>query len=500
MDYDDTMVDRYSDPGAGAFSYHGGYEFEATRDIMAGDEIFADYGEQWLDYREGTFADNVPRYDDFEEGAEAFNHIQSELNANNVNITEGVIKTLKNVVTLMDQRVGATLPGTKKSFENISEKNNRNRSRKSYEAAKTLAEQTINKRSIQWIKENGICLDLIRPGLSTIPGAGRGAFSQGYISSGSIISPAPLLNIVDKEKMDIYNLSIDEETGELQEVTEDSEVVGKQLLVNYCFSHKESRLLLCPQSNMILMNHCSHRMRGGGQCRDNGPNAKVQWASGWDPDTANWLDMDMDEIRGSTAEGMRGLSFEVIATRDIFPGEEVMIDYGENWEEAWQSHVNHWKAPATSEFNYVPIKTMIAQKQLEIRTKEELKENPYPSNIQTVCYYPGKSHDDEEDENDEEAGVVMVMESGKHYKTANGVETEKYLVPCQVVQKPSQCLADGTDSYVVAIESENLMLNEYPEESITFRTTKEMSDVTLPHVFRHFIEIDEGLFPESWKY
>lgn len=39
--YDDTLANRYIDPGAGAFSYYEGNSFYATRDISAGEEIFA---------------------------------------------------------------------------------------------------------------------------------------------------------------------------------------------------------------------------------------------------------------------------------------------------------------------------------------------------------------------------------------------------------------------------------------------------------------------------
>jgi len=31
------------------------------------------------------------------------------------------------------------------------------------------------------------------------------------------------------------------------------------------------------------------------------------------------------------------LSFEIVATRDIEVGEEMCLDYGEKWEEAWIS-------------------------------------------------------------------------------------------------------------------------------------------------------------------
>ena len=39
--YDDTIVDRFSNPNAGAITYHKGHIFDATQDIAAGDEIFA---------------------------------------------------------------------------------------------------------------------------------------------------------------------------------------------------------------------------------------------------------------------------------------------------------------------------------------------------------------------------------------------------------------------------------------------------------------------------
>jgi len=64
--YNDQMVDRYKDPSAGSFSYHEGFYYRAIRNIKAGEELFASYGEHWLDYRSGTYADFVPREEEFE--------------------------------------------------------------------------------------------------------------------------------------------------------------------------------------------------------------------------------------------------------------------------------------------------------------------------------------------------------------------------------------------------------------------------------------------------
>eukprot|EP01083_Nonionella_stella_P145130 454181_1 len=36
---------------------------------------------------------------------------------------------------------------------------------------------------------------------------------------------------------------------------------------------------------------------------------------------------------------------EVVATRDILEGEEVFIDYGQDFEEAWEDYVLDWESP-----------------------------------------------------------------------------------------------------------------------------------------------------------
>lgn len=43
IDYDDSIVDRNTDLGAGAFSYHRSRNLTASRDISAGEELFDEY-------------------------------------------------------------------------------------------------------------------------------------------------------------------------------------------------------------------------------------------------------------------------------------------------------------------------------------------------------------------------------------------------------------------------------------------------------------------------
>ncbi len=76
-EYDDTILNRFENPGAGAISYHMGRNFQATRDIQAGEELFDDYGDTWLDYRPGTYADFVPRPQDYETAVSVLEQLQA---------------------------------------------------------------------------------------------------------------------------------------------------------------------------------------------------------------------------------------------------------------------------------------------------------------------------------------------------------------------------------------------------------------------------------------
>ena len=50
-EYNNAVLDRGKDPVAGAFSYHRGFNFAATRDIEVGEEIYASYVKTWFEER-----------------------------------------------------------------------------------------------------------------------------------------------------------------------------------------------------------------------------------------------------------------------------------------------------------------------------------------------------------------------------------------------------------------------------------------------------------------
>ena len=206
--------------------------------------------------------------------------------------------------------------------------------------ASNLAFETVIPRTLDWIQKEGQCLDNLVPGPSTIPDAGRGGFAQRFIPKDSLVVPAPLLQIMYHDSMFMYDLILDEKTGKMKKDTSQTrlpEPTGLQIMINYCFSHLDIDILLCPQSNAILLNHCSTRKNYGGDCEKynknkedmkRGANAEVRWTGdgggvSWDPKTQDWLKMNMTQIEDLTESRERGLSFDIIAIRDILPGEEV---------------------------------------------------------------------------------------------------------------------------------------------------------------------------------
>jgi hypothetical protein len=129
---------------------------------------------------------------------------------------------------------------------------------------------SIEHRTLEWIRSNGLCVDNLVHKKSQLPPAGHGGFEE--IRKGELVVPVFILHIAGKDALNIYN--------------ENDKHVGQQLLLSYCLGHPESSLLLCPLTNAILINHCSKQWK---QCSPKGPNAEYLWSSGWQPISNEWL-------------------------------------------------------------------------------------------------------------------------------------------------------------------------------------------------------------------
>ena len=501
--YVDTMTPRASgSPGMGAYSYYIGSLFYATKNISAGDEIFTNYGEGYLDDRPiGQF---IPREEDFAKAVEVVRKVEENMK----DMSDDMLQAFRDVAKVMNERVGNILPQTLDEYKALIESIESDDD----EALETsIAKSTIISRSIEWIKSEGNCIDNLVSQNSTLPHAGMGAFAQRFIKRGEMIVPAPLLLTTDYESIYEYNLMFDDKK-KLRRDPKEEEPVSLHLLTNYCFGHQESSLMFCPQTNGVLINHCSTRRSYGGHCEkynmntnpnEKGPNAKIRWAKGWDPDTEDWLELTLKQIEDKVEKRKRGLSFDYVATRDIFPGDEVFIDYGEFWEHEWEYHLSTWEPPAYED--YVPVNDM--DKLETLKTFEEARAKPYPDNVQTLCTYWT------EDENEifakgykYETKADDWIGDGSHFIYEKYVDSYEW--PCVVLERDDErntytvkILQEETSGEVTIWHVKNFhrILINYPRESITFATKPYASDQHLNGVFRASAQIPDDMFPPQWK-
>jgi hypothetical protein len=75
-----------------------------------------------------------------------------------------------------------------------------------------------------------------------------------------------------------------------------------------------------------------------GSTKKNQANAKVVWSEKI-TSRPEYFNMSIDEW---AYKYQAGLAFDFIATRDIQEGEEVLIDYGDEWQDAWDKHIANW--------------------------------------------------------------------------------------------------------------------------------------------------------------
>ena len=109
-----------------------------------------------------------------------------------------------------------------------------------------------------------------------------------------MIIPATLIHIAVKEYLNMYNRTMDEAGRDT--IIQD-QLIGKQMLMNYCFGHRESSVLLCPSTAAVAMNHCSTRMKWDGECGEKGANAGYRWPKDWSPETDEWRQLPFEELK-----------------------------------------------------------------------------------------------------------------------------------------------------------------------------------------------------------
>jgi hypothetical protein len=258
---------------------------------------------------------------------------------------------------------------------------------------------------------------------------------------------------------------------------------GHQLLLNYCYGHPKSSLLFFPTSPSVsFINHGDKRKA----------NAKIQW-SDYSYHKSEWIDLPLVDIKKLQKTG---LLMDIVATNDIERGDEILLYYGEEWEEKWASHIARWESSQKNFTDTLRIQTTVDLNSIEkdetIKTIAELEEEPLPEHIMTRCGFalPG------EDVQGSASAATLI----KGYSAA-----DPKFVPCEILDVEP---LEGTDRYLYRAKVEHTS----PQGDVTLYSVKYDSsqnfmrytdkpytrDYYSKGAFRHEIGLSEGIMPDHW--
>eukprot|EP00536_Pseudo-nitzschia_multiseries_P016873 jgi/Psemu1/328368/estExt_fgenesh1_pg.C_12720001 len=337
-------------------------------------------------------------------------------------------------------------------------------------------------RSPEWLQQHGICADNIRVQPATDPSMGRGAFANRFLSKGRVISPAPLQIYPNRNN---FMAPQNVEERKMLEKKRNIKYENDQLLVNYSFQPKGSTLLLYPYGPGVgLINHAN---KTSGKI-----NAVLQWSEHHMNHGKQWLDSSFSLDQFWKMQYPGSLILDVVALRDIWEGEEIFIDYGTEWEAAWDEHVKNWKPSRTDDYVY-PFDEMARHNDpvKPYRTLSEQKNNPYAHNLMTVCNTRNWSRSRKERQKwrlgrcwPEEVDECIILDR----KYDESMKT--YLYEVQLWPNEGETQDGKTPKYIDY---------DVPHSAIRFVDKPFLSDQHIPTAFRHPIGFPEELTPPFWK-
>ena len=505
-------LDRRTDAGAGAITYFEGLRSFATKDIKAGTELFSHYSDNFFADRQDVFG-SVPLSVDFSSADSIISKFCGFIEGSDEEgrmFSDSFLQDFWKALTAsfepgdkddpIAERFRAALPDT---IEGVC-------SAAAIGAAAYSLPNLV--RSTHWLRGNGKCVDNISPGISNIPQAGRGAFATRPMPRGDVVLPLPVIHIA-RSLLEIYDLRDDPNHRESGRLLKSKVPNTRQQIVNYSFGHPESSLLLFPYGPMSsYVNHASRDLNLL-------PNVELRWLGEGqhlsDFHHSEWMDMDVAEVLKLGRGG--GLMLELVATRDIGHGEEVLLDYGDAWVSAWDDHVTSIRTKE-KDGNYV-YPHVLDSEESKIRTQEEQEERPYPENAMTACYYlleQTLGSDNPVETRAISAGGVQFEEEGQVWSDGGDAygSGSAYLQLCSVLErhdgigKGGGGAHGGGATYTVRLfsagqgdgaDDDTVVLFDVPRRGIKFVDSPYRSDQHLRDAFRHEMGIPDDIFPDAWR-
>lgn len=498
-DPDDTVKDMMGKPhiSRGAISPYYNATVKATMWIQPGMELFAHYGATEDSTETNSFFDTVTRWD-YEKADKILDRILDYFDKYgdkmSAELQDEVIDfMLDTVLEGADGKhakvIRSLLPPRPKKLRRVKE------------AGGTFAYRNNDIiKSQDYLKTHGLCVDNLVSGKSTIPDAGRGAFARRPIKKNEVISPVPMLPVLNEEVFEQFSVTMEEtdpKTNKTKVVFDDSVAsTGHHLLYNYAYGHPESTLMLIPMAPMV--NYVNHA---------NDPeqiNAYFRWAKHDDIYNDHALhDLEIERIR---IKNPRHVTMELVAFKDIEIGDEILVTYGDDWAADYARYKAEYNAahPDIENEKYpmkaLELRSLYKNKPYPVDIKDG--QTPYPNGVVTGCYI--ENIDDLPD------GHVRFNDMG--HQVARFLSPLKWedfmgqnLNICDLVDRQEYVDdSDGLTKYNYTVHTHKnkdtvVEVRYVPHYAITLIDRPYTSDIHIPNAFRRWINIDDQKFPQSWR-
>lgn len=453
-EYDTTLPHRAQHHGAGSMTPYWSSETVATVSIPAGSELFKYYGDHWFETRPEQFG-TIPLTKDYRKARGLLARMDKILR-DKLDLREDMFRDLYTIATSFDSRVLNALPRDFSDFDEALEK-----------GLRSTLQQDFMRPNVAAMPESR-CLENIVADTSSIEGAGRGAFITRSFAEGETITGSPILHIPDKERLNMYYW--DQARG----LKDKSKVVGHQLVMNYCWGHEESTLVLCPYGAGV--NYINHSREQA--------NVKIQWAPhGQIGQDDAWFHWTLHSLYNAYQPR---LAWDYVALRDLEEGEELFLDYGDTWVEEWEHHRKTWVPYSDTDYKSAVEWNEIMEDE-EIRTEKEQAAHPYPKNIKVVCHkrVQANIHHIQQRQNAMES-VWDISQKG---------------IPCRVFKRETD--EDGATSYTVTLQARigntTVERTDVHRGWLRFRDQTYSTDIHLRGAFRKEATIPDDMFPPAWR-
>lgn len=272
-----------------------------------------------------------------------------------------------------------------------------------------------------------------------------------------------------------------------------------QLLYNYMLEHPKSSALFFPAGSMT--NYINH---GGKKA-----NVKMIWS------TKEW-----SNVKGAHEVSVGDLSvvgpidmiLELIATRPIKEGEEVLLDYGDDWATAWEDHSKNWKdltKDATffkSAMSLNDIHHAVGKPAQPFRTDEEkADDNNDEENVTLQCHLLYDEDKIERRRNQDGTRTKVYPWIPAPIADASRLKTDIAIrgvnrVTCDIVERSG----DEQSGYKYLVKPHvgnvmNVLVKNVPHHAIRYIDKPYQNPQHEEWAFRHTIQFPDAIFPTTWR-